>query len=137
MIGLVAVVVLFVAIQLVPKRVSDPTVKAEPPWDSPVPRWLAVAACFNCHSNSSHVALVRTCRPRWARPSAYGRVAGRAELIPADATPAATWIGIDAAEERVRAWPASRANLRASLSSQWLVSAQGRRNYSGSDRWIR
>jgi hypothetical protein len=52
----IAAVALFVAIQLVPKRVSNHAVKAEPPWDSPDTRRLAVAACFNCHSNSSRVA---------------------------------------------------------------------------------
>jgi hypothetical protein len=54
--GLIAVVVVFVVLQLVPKRVSNPAVRAEPPWDSPATRQLAVAACFNCHSNRSHLA---------------------------------------------------------------------------------
>ncbi|MDQ1514619.1 MAG: hypothetical protein QOE80_449 [Actinomycetota bacterium] len=54
--GLIVVVVVFVALQLVPKRVSNPAVRAEPPWDKPATRQLAVAACFNCHSNRSHLA---------------------------------------------------------------------------------
>ncbi|HVW32633.1 MAG TPA: heme-binding domain-containing protein, partial [Acidimicrobiia bacterium] len=29
---------------------------SEPPWDSPRTRELAVKACFNCHSNQTHVA---------------------------------------------------------------------------------
>jgi len=62
-IGLVVAIALFVAIQLVPKRVSNPAVKAEPPWDSPVTRRLAVAACFDCHSNSSHVTWFERVAP--------------------------------------------------------------------------
>jgi hypothetical protein len=54
--GLVVVVVVFVALQLVPKRVSNPAVRAEPPWDKPATRQLAASACFNCHSNRSHLA---------------------------------------------------------------------------------
>jgi len=54
--GLIGVVVVFVILQLVPKRVSNPAVRAEPPWDSPATRQLAVTACFNCHSNRTHLA---------------------------------------------------------------------------------
>jgi hypothetical protein len=54
--GLIVVVVVVVALQLVPKRVSNPAVRAEPPWDKPATRQLAVSACFNCHSNRSHLA---------------------------------------------------------------------------------
>jgi hypothetical protein len=61
--GLVVVVAFAVASQLVPKRVSNPAVKAEPPWDSPVTRQLAVTACFNCHSNSSDVAWFERLAP--------------------------------------------------------------------------
>jgi hypothetical protein len=49
--------VLFGVIQLVPYRVSNPPVVAEPNWDSPQTRALAVAACYDCHSNQS--------RPLW------------------------------------------------------------------------
>ena len=48
-------VVLFGLIQLVPKRVTNPPVRAEPNWDSPRTRQLAVAACFDCHSNQTRV----------------------------------------------------------------------------------
>ena len=48
------VVVLFGLIQLVPYRVDNPPVTQEPPWDSPRTRQLAVAACFDCHSNETH-----------------------------------------------------------------------------------
>jgi hypothetical protein len=41
----------FLLIQLVPYRVSNPPVRNEPKWDSPRTRQLAVAACFDCHSN--------------------------------------------------------------------------------------
>jgi hypothetical protein len=41
----------FLLIQLVPYRVSNPSLRQEPKWDSPQTRALAVAACFDCHSN--------------------------------------------------------------------------------------
>ena len=41
----------FALMQLVPYRISNPAVKQEPKWDSPQTRALAVAACFDCHSN--------------------------------------------------------------------------------------
>ena len=44
---------LFLVIQLVPYRVHDPAVVAEPNWDSPQTRALAVRACFDCHSNQT------------------------------------------------------------------------------------
>jgi hypothetical protein len=59
--GLIGFVVL---LQLVPIRMSNPSTKVEPEWDSPRTRELAVAACYNCHSNEtnepwySHVAPV-------------------------------------------------------------------------------
>src|SRR5690349_2033256 len=62
-IGLVAVAVFAVLIQLVPKRVSNAAVRVEPPWDSPTTRQLAVRACFNCHSNQSHVAWFERVAP--------------------------------------------------------------------------
>jgi hypothetical protein len=45
----------FAVIQLVPYgRVHDnPPVTAEPGWDSPRTRELAVRACFDCHSNET------------------------------------------------------------------------------------
>ncbi len=49
-IGLVAV---FGALQLVPYRVTNPSARNEPTWDSPRTRQLAVAACFDCHSNKT------------------------------------------------------------------------------------
>jgi hypothetical protein len=64
LIGLAVVIVLFGLIQLVPygREHSNPPVIAEPKWDSPETRALAVRACFDCHSNEtrwpwySHVA---------------------------------------------------------------------------------
>jgi len=49
----VVVVVLLVAIQAVPygRKHTNPPVRAEPKWDSPRTRQLAVDACFACHSN--------------------------------------------------------------------------------------
>lgn len=51
-IGLVG---LFVLIQLVPygRDHTNPPVVAEPSWDSPQTRALAVGACFDCHSNET------------------------------------------------------------------------------------
>lgn len=55
---------LFLLIQLVPFRVSNPPVVAEPNWDRPETRALAVRACYGCHSNQTekpwyaHVAPV-------------------------------------------------------------------------------
>ena len=53
--ALATVGVLLLAIQLVPYRVSNNSTRDEPPWDSPRTRTLAVAACFDCHSNQSNV----------------------------------------------------------------------------------
>jgi len=47
-------VVLFGLIQLVPYRVDNPPVIQEPHWDSPRTRQLAVAACYDCHSNETN-----------------------------------------------------------------------------------
>lgn len=45
----------FIAIQFVPygRDHDDPSVTAEPPWDSPRTRELAKGACFDCHSNET------------------------------------------------------------------------------------
>ncbi|HEV7862821.1 MAG TPA: heme-binding domain-containing protein [Acidimicrobiia bacterium] len=61
--GLIVAVALFVVLQLVPKRVSNPTGVAEPPWDNSTTRQLAVAACFNCHSNRTHLAWFERIAP--------------------------------------------------------------------------
>ena len=53
LIGLGIAVVGFLAIQLVPYRVTNPRVVSEPKWDSPRTRQLAVAACYDCHSNET------------------------------------------------------------------------------------
>jgi hypothetical protein len=51
--GVGVFVVLFVAIQLVPYRITNPPVQQEPTWNSAATRRLAVAACFDCHSNET------------------------------------------------------------------------------------
>jgi len=48
-----AVIVAFGLFQLVPIGVTNPPTRIEPRWDSPQTRQLAVAACFDCHSNQS------------------------------------------------------------------------------------
>ena len=45
--------VVFVLIQFVPYRVDNPPVNQEPAWNSTRTRTLAVAACFDCHSNET------------------------------------------------------------------------------------
>jgi len=46
-------IILFVVIQAAPygRAHDNPPVLAEPQWDSATTRELAVAACFDCHSN--------------------------------------------------------------------------------------
>ncbi len=56
LIGAVAgVIVLFLLAQILPygHDHTDPPVLAEPQWDSPQTRDLAVRACFDCHSNQT------------------------------------------------------------------------------------
>lgn len=49
----VAAVILFGLVQVIPYRVSNPSARVEPKWDSPQTRQLVSAACFDCHSNQS------------------------------------------------------------------------------------
>lgn len=53
--GLVALIVLLAAIQLVPygRAHTNPPVRQEPAWDSPQTRALTVRACYDCHSNET------------------------------------------------------------------------------------
>ncbi len=53
LIALAIGVIAFVVIQFIPYRVTNPAVQQEPKWDSPRTRQLAVAACFDCHSNET------------------------------------------------------------------------------------
>jgi hypothetical protein len=43
----------FALIQLFPYRVTHPTERNSPPWDSNETRRLVVAACYDCHSNQT------------------------------------------------------------------------------------
>lgn len=54
-IGIGAIVVVFLLIQLVPygRDHTNPPVQGEPNWDSPETRALAKTACFDCHSNET------------------------------------------------------------------------------------
>lgn len=47
------VIAVFALIQLVPYRIHDRAVVAEPNWDSARTRELTVRACYNCHSNQT------------------------------------------------------------------------------------
>ncbi len=53
--GLIALAGLMIVIQFVPygRDHTNPPVVAEPAWDSPTTRQLAVRACFDCHSNET------------------------------------------------------------------------------------
>ncbi len=51
--AVIGLVVFFGALQLVPYRVTNPSARNEPTWDTPRTRQLAVAACFDCHSNET------------------------------------------------------------------------------------
>ena len=55
LLAILAVVALALLIQLVPygRAHTNPPVVAEPNWDSPQTRELAVRACFDCHSNET------------------------------------------------------------------------------------
>jgi mono/diheme cytochrome c family protein len=55
LIGIGALVAVFLLIQLVPygHQHTNPSVVAEPAWNSPQTRELAVRACFDCHSNET------------------------------------------------------------------------------------
>ncbi|NQW22470.1 MAG: heme-binding domain-containing protein [SAR202 cluster bacterium] len=53
--ALVSLIGLALIVQLVPygRDHTNPLVTAEPTWDSPVTRQLAVRACYACHSNQT------------------------------------------------------------------------------------
>ena len=55
LLGLVGLIVLGLAIQLIPygRNHTNPPVVAEPPWDSPQTRALFMRACGDCHSNET------------------------------------------------------------------------------------
>jgi hypothetical protein len=53
LLAVVVVAIGFALIQLIPARITNPSKRAEPPWDSPRTRQLSVAACFDCHSNQT------------------------------------------------------------------------------------
>jgi len=61
---LAGLAVVFAAMQLFAGHIANPPGRSEPQWDSPRTRTLAVAACFDCHSNQTtsrwyeHVAPV-------------------------------------------------------------------------------
>jgi len=60
---LLATVIAFVGIQALPMRVDNPSARDEPQWDSPRTRALARVACFDCHSNETHVTWFEQIAP--------------------------------------------------------------------------
>ncbi|MBV9409989.1 MAG: heme-binding domain-containing protein [Acidimicrobiia bacterium] len=53
LIGGIAFVAILGLIQLIPFRVTNPSARNEPKWDSPQTLALAKTACFDCHSNQT------------------------------------------------------------------------------------
>ena len=53
-VGVLTAVGALLLMQLVPYRVTNPPRRQEPAWDSPRTRQLAVAACYDCHSNETN-----------------------------------------------------------------------------------
>jgi hypothetical protein len=53
--GIVAVVAIFLLIQLIPINRTNPPVTREVRWDSEQTRALAQRACFDCHSNKTEL----------------------------------------------------------------------------------
>jgi cytochrome c551/c552 len=51
--GVGALVVIFVVLQLIPVSMTNPPVVSEPNWDSSQTLALAKEACFDCHSNET------------------------------------------------------------------------------------
>ncbi len=49
----IGLAVVFGGLQLIPYRVTNPSARNEPAWDTPRTRQLAVAACYDCHSNET------------------------------------------------------------------------------------
>lgn len=49
----IIIVILFIIIQFIPVKRTNPLIVKEPPWDSPETRAFAVRACFDCHSNET------------------------------------------------------------------------------------
>lgn len=71
----IALAAVLVAIQVVPfgRNHANPSIVAEPQWDTPETRALAKQACFDCHSNET----------QWP---AYSRVAPVSWLVYQDVT---------------------------------------------------
>jgi hypothetical protein len=46
-------VVALLLMQLVPYRITNPSTRSEPNWDTARTRQLAVVACYDCHSNET------------------------------------------------------------------------------------
>jgi Haem-binding domain len=49
----IIIVIIFIIIQFVPVKRTNPPIVKEPKWDSPQTRAFAVRACFDCHSNET------------------------------------------------------------------------------------
>lgn len=79
--ALIVLGVALLAIQLVPYRVSNPSARQEPPWDSPRTRTLAVAACFDCHSNETNVLAFERVAPLGLHSNAQLTKADKQQLI--------------------------------------------------------
>lgn len=126
------VIAVFALMQLVPYRVSNPPVTAEPKWDSPQTRALVVAACYDCHSNETKTPWYGKVAPvswwvtnhvqdgraavnysEWDKPQGEG-ARDSAEAVQRGSMPPAyyTWFGL---HSNARLTSAQRAALVAGL----------------------
>ncbi|MGZ8566989.1 MAG: heme-binding domain-containing protein [Actinomycetota bacterium] len=122
---LLGLLVLLVLIQFVPygRDHSNPPVVAEPQWDNPRTRELAVGSCFDCHSNLTKWPWYTNVAPiswlvqrdvdegrrvlnftEWARPQGgldeIAEVIGEGEMPPAQYTLTHPGAKLDGAERR-------------------------------------
>ena len=119
-------------IQLAPYRVTNPSPRQEPAWDSPRTRELAVAACYDCHSNETHTTWWEGIAPlswwitnhveegraalnfsEWGT-GGHGGAGDAAETVSEASMPPAyyTWLGMHA---DAKLTPAERAELATGL----------------------
>jgi hypothetical protein len=121
----------FALIQVFPYRVTHPTERRNPPWDSAETRRLVVAACYDCHSNQTKTYWYEDVAPaswwitrhvedgrRAMNLSTWGRINSplndAADLVQNGSMPPGyyTWFGLHSA---AKLSPAERAALARGL----------------------
>jgi hypothetical protein len=89
-----ALAILLLALQLVPygRQHTAPPMQAEPAWNSPQTRMLAVRACFDCHSNQTRWRWYTNIAPiSWLTQSDVD--GGRQKLNFSEWGPSQPWAG--------------------------------------------